>query len=193
MYFPHVEGQFSSSLLQISFSKAVLRRVASTPVRCKSCNASEVPKEALTAMVAARDVKEEGVREVARGETRQHSSDGEGVPVVSAYYRPQACASSERCFAILTEANSIISHFASLVPEDFAGGVPALLERLEPLTAPVILVNVGHVAATALLRAISCPGPNFPVIHALQTGTYICHVQYAWRGASIAVPIYRSL
>ncbi|KAG6977655.1 hypothetical protein JG688_00000091 [Phytophthora aleatoria] len=54
--------------------------------------------------------------------------------------------------------------------------------------------NVHHakVAVTALLQALSNPGPNFLVLNSLHSGHYICHVAYTWRGAVIMVPVFRS-
>ncbi|EGZ10167.1 hypothetical protein PHYSODRAFT_305427 [Phytophthora sojae] len=165
---------------------------------------SRIPKKVIAAMVAAGAKKEELDGEdirILRVESvhseawgvyeRWAASLGDVSPLMIAHSSPPAeirgtrrCPPREIAIELQFDATSIINHFADGIP---AGPV-------EPHPDPAAMINVRHpkVAVTALISAICCPGPTFPVINGLELGQYICHVQYVWRGALVTVPVFRT-
>lgn len=174
--------------------------------------ACELPKDLVSSMVAAgahreelegedlRIVRIDGVQSEAwQLYATWACSLGEVDPIVQAGFAPvPAIAASCLCpplavvGLLLNEAHSIINLMAPLLIDDFPAAMIPVLTG--PLLAPVWMSNVHHakVAVTALLHALSNPGVNFPVINAVHSGHYICHVAYTWRGAIITVPVFRS-
>ncbi|KAE8963499.1 hypothetical protein PR003_g30400 [Phytophthora rubi] len=175
-----------------------------------------IPKKVIAAMVAAgaemEDVEGEDLRILRIDGVHLDawnvyedwaSSLGEVDPLVQAYFVPplairrtSICPPNALGVDIQDEANSVINHFAPLLMDDVAAGIPALLANLAnlaPLPAPAAPTNIhnARVAVAAVLRAICCPGPNFPVINGLHVGHYICHVQYVWSGAVVTMPVFR--
>ncbi|GMF41120.1 unnamed protein product [Phytophthora fragariaefolia] len=124
---------------------------------------------------------------------------GEVDPLVQAVFAPPVNLLSSPlsppvnlAFQIFTEVNSIINHMAPLRIADFTPvGIPVLPD---PLPGPLLMVNIRHaeVAVTGLIEAIANPGANYPVINALNTGVYICDVQYAWTGGThITISVHK--
>ncbi|KAF0774340.1 hypothetical protein AaE_001958 [Aphanomyces astaci] len=93
-------------------------------------------------------------------------------------------------YRVDSEARTIVTNMAHLMPSNVANGIP---EFPDPLKRWRNLVNVenAEVAVTAVVEAISNPSPRFPLIRALEPGTYICHLLYTWRAGLVIVPIYR--
>jgi hypothetical protein len=93
--------------------------------------------------------------------------------------------------AIVREANSIRSHYANLDIGAFAGGgVPAIpkpsaFEGLQRF-------NTTKLTLSKLFERIQNPNhPEYPVITALPSGSFICSVFYHWTNALLIIEVFK--
>jgi hypothetical protein len=90
------------------------------------------------------------------------------------------------------EALSIITHYSTLSAANIAAAGFALPG---PLAAGVVSVNVNvhhaSVALTACITAIQNAPPHYPVLAALPRGTYICHVNMAYKNTLTSIAVYK--
>ena len=94
---------------------------------------------------------------------------------------------------ILTEANSIINHYAPFTANTFAAADPPPIPA--PLAAPVVPMQVHHarMALTKLVGRIQNPvDPNYPTIMALGGGSYICTVYIQWANVGQTIHVYKA-
>jgi len=90
-------------------------------------------------------------------------------------------------FALQTECNALINHFAPLRLGDFAGGA---LPVIPPAAAVAIPIQVHHASfsLSKIFQAICAPpAVGYPTITSLADGSYICHVLQQWSNAAVTV------
>lgn len=92
---------------------------------------------------------------------------------------------------ILTEVASIMSHCAPMNMAAFTMGPPIIPG---PLCKPPLPVPIHHanVAVTGVMQQIQNPPPNYPTLANLGAGSYICHLDYRWTGASVVAAVFKS-
>lgn len=93
---------------------------------------------------------------------------------------------------ILNEANSIINHYAPFTAQNFNGNPnPAIAG---PIGAPIMPINIHHakIALHAIHQRIQQPNdPNYPVLSALPSGSYICNVLVQWANVAQTTALYK--
>jgi hypothetical protein len=106
--------------------------------------------------------------------------------VLAAFYPPPNIADSSICppdalgIPIMREANSIVHYYSTLQMEDFQENPFPPIGP--PLGAPPGLVRVHHatVALGKLMERIQNATPDYPVIHNLKSGSYVCNIVQSW-------------
>lgn len=119
-------------------------------------------------------------------------------PIVQALFAPSPaiagvvlCPPLAMVGHILNEANSIIAHYAPLLEHQVFGPAPPAIPG--PLAAAPINVHVRHpkVALSALMQRIQDPPATYPVLAALNPGSYICTVQQVWGNGVVAITLFK--
>ncbi len=93
--------------------------------------------------------------------------------------------------AIIVEASSICGHYAALNVSALAGdGVPAIPK---PAAFSMIQVfNTTDLTLSKLFERIQNPNhPEYPVITALPSGSYICTVAYDCQNAALMIAVFK--
>jgi hypothetical protein len=121
-------------------------------------------------------------------------------PAVSAIFAPPAAIQgtallypATQILPILIEANSIISHYAALRRNDFAGvNAPAIPGPIAGfLGIPPTLVHHAAISLTMIHRAIQHPPASYPALNSLGAGSYICTLSVVWSNAATFIELFK--
>jgi hypothetical protein len=116
-------------------------------------------------------------------------------PRVGAMFAPSEtalCPKDILGIPIQRETNSVIHYYAPLRIEDFANNVEPGIGP--PLQAhhPHVIVHHSAVALSRLMERIQKPPENYPAIHGLKSGSYICTVIQTWANAVVEITLFKS-
>ena len=118
-------------------------------------------------------------------------------PQVSAIWAPSAAIvgtalEPAAVGQILTEANSIINHYAPLQAANFNANPTPVIGG--PIVGPQVPTNVHHaqIALTKLGGRIQNPAsPLYPTLMGLPSGSYICTILINWRNVGQTIALFK--
>jgi hypothetical protein len=92
---------------------------------------------------------------------------------------------------IVTEANSVIVHYAPLPPVAIEGGAVPNIPR--PIPFPPALTTYAHpkLALSALMQRIQTPPADYAALSSLCPGSYICTIMHIWANAAVTIVLYK--
>ena len=94
---------------------------------------------------------------------------------------------------ILTEANSIINHYAAFTRQTFQAADPPAIGP--PLAPPVVPMQIHHaaMALTKVIGRIQDPAdPNYPTIMGLGGGSYVCTIHIQWANVGQTIHVFKN-